>query len=641
MRLLASLRTNSSRHSEVVETNHTYTADDLSSISDSSSDHSSLSSNSNSNIMTLSSYQKVPEVHNEFEEPQEDAVSEFHSDPSSFPRTAKIVLVGLAVLAFMAVSFSTNNSSSSTSNGFDKERLQIQLWGSSRHEKKNKVTKHHVKRSVHDKKRKEKKHEGEDEEVKVLAEYQIPRYFNDQLVDHFAPDTTTWSNRYYISSEYFKGPGHPLIVVMGGEGPVDEVFYPFVKDTLAEKFGAFVLQTEHRFYGTSVPTEAGASALPTSAEFRQLLTPDQALEDFVRVIRHIQAEIGCSADRTSPEYCPVISVGASYPGFLSAMMRFVYPEVVDMSYASSAPLLLYAQARGTEVYFDYVTQVAETASPGCAHAYKSTLANVKDAISNMSIHRAAKELGICNNIPEYINTPELFAQEVTMMVGFSNADFNMDYHPPGYKGTDVIKGCLAFQQTDKTPMERMADWLVVKAESGATDHPGEPCYDLHWDIPTGKFAKITGADWSGMGDGDTATTWEFQCCSDLIIETGFGPKSMFLERPFDLDWLTGHCQARFQVTPTPTRMVDKWHFDQLVEHGASHILFTNGLQDGWSPLSYTENLTDTIVALNFPSGAHHSDLNEWEPEWEDIVQGRKDVAQILGEWIAELKQKVQ
>ena len=143
-----------------------------------------------------------------------------------------------------------------------------------------------------------------------------------------------------------------------------------------------------------------------------------------------------------------------------------------------------------------------------------------------------------------------------------------------------------------------------------------------------------------MGDGDTANTWEFQCCKDLIIETGFGPNSMFLERPFDLDWLTEHCQARFGVTPEPTRMVDNWHFDDLVAHGGSYILFTNGLKDAWSPLSFTEDLSDTIKAINMPSGAHHSDLNECchgRPEEDDIIEGRKEVARILGEWIAEFK----
>mmetsp|Transcript_16277 Transcript_16277/g.23639 ORF Transcript_16277/g.23639 Transcript_16277/m.23639 type:complete len:137 (+) Transcript_16277:745-1155(+) len=34
-------------------------------------------------------------------------------------------------------------------------------------------------------------------------------------------------------------------------------------------------------------------------------------------------------------------LGGSYPGFLSAMMRFLHPGVVDIGYASSAPLPLY------------------------------------------------------------------------------------------------------------------------------------------------------------------------------------------------------------------------------------------------------------------------------------------------------------
>jgi len=319
-------------------------------------------------------------------------------------------------------------------------------------------------------------------------------------------------------------------------------------------------------------------------------------------------------------------------------------------------LHLYAQTMGNDVYFDYVTKIAEEASPGCAHATKSNLLSIRDAIRNQSIKKTVKQLNICEkNFPKYITSPDILATELTMMVGFASADFNMDYHPPGDPTTDVIKSCQAFQQQQdeaisRTPMERMADWLVVKANSLATYKPNEPCYDLNWDIPSGRNALITGADWSGMGDGDTANTWEFQCCKDLIIETGFGPNSMLLERPFDIDWLTEHCQARFPgVIPEPTRMVDKWHFDKLVENGASHILFTNGLQDGWSALSHQEDVSDTILAINMPSGAHHSDLNEYgcemkkdgtyscPKELDDIKQGRKDVQRILKGWIANVK----
>lgn len=266
---------------------------------------------------------------------------------------------------------------------------------------------------------------------KGLKDWQTPLYYTDQFVDHFSDETGVWPNRYYVGEESWKGPGYPLFVIVGGEGPIDEVLYPYVVDVLAPKFGGYVLQTEHRFYGTSIPTKAGPSALPTPDEFRRLFRPDQAIEDYVRIIRHIQGKLGCSIDRTDPTYCPIITIGASYPGFLSAMMRFVHPEVVDMAYASSAPLKLYDQSVDQYAYFDHITNVADRDSPGCAKAQKDTMVIIKDALENMDMKKAAKKLGICHNkIPKYITSQEQFVETIVMMVSMSWADFNMDYHPP-------------------------------------------------------------------------------------------------------------------------------------------------------------------------------------------------------------------
>lgn len=44
----------------------------------------------------------------------------------------------------------------------------------------------------------------------------------------------------------------------------------------------------------------------------------------------MKAAANCTAERGQPGYCPVVTVGGSYPGFLSAMMRLRYPAVVDM-----------------------------------------------------------------------------------------------------------------------------------------------------------------------------------------------------------------------------------------------------------------------------------------------------------------------
>ena len=109
-----------------------------------------------------------------------------------------------------------------------------------------------------------------------------------------------------------------------------------------------------------------------------------------------------------------------------------------------------------------------------------------------------------------------------------------------------MRTCKAFKKSHHSVLERMKEYFVVRKEMMAFQNDA-PCYDLHWDIPPGHNATIVGADWSGMGEGIEALAWEFQCCRDLIIKTGFGPDSMFYPAPFDLDWLDQHCQARFGV----------------------------------------------------------------------------------------------
>jgi lysosomal Pro-X carboxypeptidase len=86
------------------------------------------------------------------------------------------------------------------------------------------------------------------------------------------------------------------------------------------------------------------------------------------------------------------------------MMRFVYPDVVDIAYASSAPLPLYAQQLEEYAYFEKITDVAEESSPGCAAAVKNTLLDMQDILQEESDYkRVAKNMGICvETLPKYI-----------------------------------------------------------------------------------------------------------------------------------------------------------------------------------------------------------------------------------------------
>ncbi len=116
---------------------------------------------------------------------------------------------------------------------------------------------------------------------------------------------------------------------------------------------------------------------------------------------------------------------------------------------------------------------------------------------------------------------------------------------------------------------------------------------------------------------------------------------MFPAREWRYEDLTKYCQLRYgtEITPQPLALARNLGFTDLVSIGATKILFTNGLQDMWSGGSYLEDLSDTVLALNFPNGAHHSDINHVGPtenDTDDIKEGYVTITNILETWLNEI-----
>jgi pimeloyl-ACP methyl ester carboxylesterase len=164
-----------------------------------------------------------------------------------------------------------------------------------------------------------------------------PHFFQ-QRVDHFSVDDRTYQQRYYINDTSFAGAGSPIFMIMGGEAGIEPstgIFYPSIV-LLAQKLRGIVVEPEHRFYGSSQPLQ------PYSTQSLQLLTSAQALADAAALLTSLRQQLKCSGLNGEPR-CPAVAIGGSYPGFLAAMMRIRYPNVVDMAYAASAPLRFYSQ----------------------------------------------------------------------------------------------------------------------------------------------------------------------------------------------------------------------------------------------------------------------------------------------------------
>jgi hypothetical protein len=132
--------------------------------------------------------------------------------------------------------------------------------------------------------------------------------------------------------------------------------------------------------------------------------------------------------------------------------------------------------------------------------------------------------------------------------------------------------------------------------------------------------------------------WDFLSC-ELIPMCGWGENSMFPDRPWTLEWFTSHCQRRFDYTPRLSALDDQFHFTNLT--GATHLLFTNGLNDGWSVASVLARPPDSgVEVINFPNGAHHSDLRVAGPQpydTPDIQEGHARITELIGTWLDEVR----
>ena len=320
------------------------------------------------------------------------------------------------------------------------------------------------------------------------------------------------------------------------------------------------------------------------------------------------------------------------------MLRFLYPDVVDIGYGSSAPLKLYSHEVDQWGYYDIVTEASDRASPGCAAAAKQTLAEADQIIRNTPDFAtlATERLGVCpGSIPDYIDSSALFSKELMQVIETTFADANMVGNYPPSNHTWLAKLCHVFQQEgdDVDSLTKVKDfWKQLEIQDEGID-----CFQMNFQLSEGFNATLSGADWTGLGPGLDGTMWDFQCCYSLLPDVGFSEESMFPYRKWTYRWLTEHCMNRFGMVGDPRGMVDKWHFDDLVGQGATRILFTNGENDIWIHGGITESLSDSLVAIVMPNGGHHSEVYARPDDTPDIREAQLQIAALFSQWLEDIK----
>ncbi|XP_074996287.1 lysosomal Pro-X carboxypeptidase isoform X3 [Calonectris borealis] len=127
--------------------------------------------------------------------------------------------------------------------------------------------------------------------------------------------------------------------------------------------------------------------------------------------------------------------------------------------------------------------------------------------------------------------------------------------------------------------------------------------------------------------------WPIQACTEMVMPMCTdGVNDMFEPQKWDFDALSEECYKVWGVRPRPSWILSMYGGKNISSH--SNIVFSNGGLDPWSAGGVTQNITDSLVAIVIPDGAHHLDLRSRNPlDPKSVQQARALEICYMKQWI--------
>ena len=105
---------------------------------------------------------------------------------------------------------------------------------------------------------------------------------------------------------------------------------------------------------------------------------------------------------------------------------------------------------------------------------------------------------------------------------------------------------------------------------------------------------------------------------------------MFPSRHWGKAELASYCERTWGVSPN-SGWWEAW-FNKV--RSSSRIIFSNGLIDPWRGGGVLSNLSESIVAVHVPRGAHIYDLAGSHPgDTAEVIVARRQIQKYLEEWL--------
>ncbi|XP_054580661.1 lysosomal Pro-X carboxypeptidase isoform X2 [Eptesicus fuscus] len=419
----------------------------------------------------------------------------------------------------------------------------------------------------------------------VVTKYSI-HYF-EQKIDHFGfKNEKTFKQRYLIADQHWRKEGGSILFYTGNEG--DIIWFcnntGFMWD-VAEELKAMLVFAEHRYYGQSLPF--GADSFQDSRHLN-FLTSEQALADFAELIKHLK--------RTIPgaENQPFIALGGSYGGMLAAWFRMKYPHMVVGALAASAPIWQFEDIVPCGVFMKIVTTDFKRSGPNCSENIRSSW----DAINRLTrngtgLDWLSEALHLC--------TPLKNAQDVQHLKDWISE-------------TWVV--CQYLKNSNLSDRELLQN--IFQALNVYYNYSGQA-----------RCLNMSETSTSSLG----SLGWSYQACTEMVMPfCTNGIDDMFEPHLWDLKAFSDDCFKQWGVKPRPSWITSMYGGKNISSH--TNIIFSNGDLDPWSGGGVTKNITNTLVAIVIPEGAHHLDLranNAFDPM--TVLLARSLEVKYMKQWI--------
>ena len=513
-----------------------------------------------------------------------------------------------------------------------------------------------------------------------------------QNIDHFnwAPplgnsSRATFDQRYFVYDKYWDKANHgPVFFYFGNEDNVElYVNHTGLMWESAEAFGALLVFGEHRFYGETLPFAPG------TARCMNFLTTEQAMADFAYLIDHLREAWGAGNSA-------FIGFGGSYGGMLASWFRIHYPNAIDGVIAGSAPIWSFVGLHPAYDYnsfnaaVTYDTTTAGGASPHCNTNLKAAWPRILRAAESEAgraiLGSAFRTCAPVRPRNEHVDDGLAivrFVQDPWANMAMGNYPYASSYLMHGKSllpPWPVRAACKHISAVGDATTGSVSDTALFNALRAAVavqyNNTGDikcfpitgrgrelPSYDYEGvqsqaqgrfmspSRPTMPHDDLSGSSSGASSEGTRCQgSWGYQWCTEMTQPFTQGtskdffycPNGTFHPKRNCSAWSVGAqgCFREWGVRPRPEWARVALGGKRISE--ASNIVFSNGLQDPWHPGGVLRNLSDSVLAILIPNGAHHIDLMFSDPEdthYPDIGWARDFERTQIKRWVTEHDRK--